>query len=217
MTTLKEENATKQAQAERGAARRLYLVSLWTPFLILGLPCLGPIFLILFLSSLTSSHPFTRWHTVQWTLLTVVAASFGMVGWGFDNSLILTAIGGWYLGNYVGLQQVNRGNCWLWRWWDNAAELPRPWALAPDAAPVAEAAMPSTASADKLPVPVPVAPTPTAPAEPHAAFAQGRSLILQGQQDKAVACFLAAFRDGPPNLRRRAVAELEKLGEVEVF
>ena len=77
--------------------------------------------------------------------------------------------------------------------------------------------MPSATPADKLPGPVPVAPTPTAPAEPHAAFAQGRSLILQGQQDKAVACFLAAFRDGPPNLRRRALAELEKLGEVEVF
>ncbi len=217
MTTLKEENATKQAQAERGAARRLYLVSLWTPLLILGLPCLGPIFLILFLSGLTSSHPFTRWHTVQWTLLTMVAASLGVFGWNFGGYLILTAIGGWYLGNFIGWRQVNRGDCWLWRWWDNAADLPRTWALASDAAPAAEAAMPSTASADKLPVPVPVAPMPTATAEPHAAFAQGRALVLQGQQDEAVAYFLAAFRDGPPNLRRRAVAELEKLSEVEVF
>ena len=217
MATLKEENATKQAKAERDTARRLYLVSLWTPFLILGLPCLGPIFLILFLSSLTSSHPFARWHTVQWTLLTVAAVSLGVVGWDSGGFLILTTISGWYLGNFIGWQQVNRGDCWLWKLWNDAAELPRPWALAPDAAPAAEAAMPSTASADKLPVPVPVAPTPTAPAEPHAAFAQGRALVLQGQQDEAVAYFLAAFRDGPPNLRRRAVAELEKLGEVEVF
>ncbi len=217
MTTLKEENATKQAQAERGAARRLYLVSLWTPFLILGSPCLGPIFLILFLSGLTSSHPFTRWHTVQWTLLTMVAASFGVFGWNFNGLLILTAIGGWYLGNFIGWQQVNRGDCWLWKLWNDAAELPRPWALAPDAASVAEAAMPSATPADKLPGPVPVAPMPTVPAEPHAAFAQGRSLVLQGQQGEAVASFLTAFRDGPPNLRRRALAELEKLGEVEVF
>jgi hypothetical protein len=32
-----------------------------------------------------------------------------------------------------------------------------------------------------------------------------------------VAYFLAAFRDGPPELRHSAVAELEELGEVETL
>jgi ligand-binding sensor domain-containing protein len=53
------------------------------------------------------------------------------------------------------------------------------------------------------------------PADPHAAFERGRALLNQGQREAAVAHFLAVFRDGPPDLRRRALAELEKLGEVE--
>jgi hypothetical protein len=54
-------------------------------------------------------------------------------------------------------------------------------------------------------------------AEPHLAFDWGRALLSQGQQATASACFLAAFRDGPPELRHRALNELEKLGEVETF
>ncbi len=214
MTTLKEENATKQAQAERGVARRLYLLSLWTPLLILGSPCLGPVFLILFLSGLTSSHPFARWHAKQWALLTFAACSLFIMGIVSSNSICMTllvSVGGWYLGNVIGLQQTYRGDCWLWRWRVPSAELPRPWAAAQDAPPAPTVSKPLTAPGET------VAPVSQVPADPHAAFAQGRSLVLKGQQTKAVTFFLTAFRHGPSHLRRRAINELEKLGEVEMF
>ncbi len=58
--------------------------------------------------------------------------------------------------------------------------------------------------------------TPTAiPADPNTAFEFGQSLLLSGQRAEAKACFMQVFRTGSPELRQRAVAELEKLGEVE--
>ena len=54
-------------------------------------------------------------------------------------------------------------------------------------------------------------------ADPNAAFEKGLHLLRTGEQTQAADCFLAAFRTGPPDLRRRALAELEKLGKVETF
>jgi hypothetical protein len=203
----------KEIQPERSDARRLYRLSLWSPVLLItGLVILAPLVLFYYLfTGRRSRYAFVRWHTAQWIMLTLVTALFGVISWDSGICWILIAIGGWYLGNYAGLRQVNRGNCWLWRWWDDAADLPRPWASAPDTAAV------TAAPTVTLPSPAPAVLTPTEPAEPHAAFARGQSFALQGQRDEAVTCFLAAFRGGPPDLRRRAVAELEKLGEVEVF
>jgi hypothetical protein len=48
-----------------------------------------------------------------------------------------------------------------------------------------------------------------------AAFEQGQSLLSEGKRAEAKACFMQASRTGSPDLRQRAVAELEKLGEVE--
>ena len=42
-------------------------------------------------------------------------------------------------------------------------------------------------------------------------------LLSADKQTKAIDCFMTAFRAGPPDLRSRALAELEKLGEVETF
>ena len=55
------------------------------------------------------------------------------------------------------------------------------------------------------------------PADPYDAFQRGQSLLNAKKHAEAVACFLVAFRSGPPYLRLRAVIELEKLGEAETF
>ena len=55
------------------------------------------------------------------------------------------------------------------------------------------------------------------PTDPQAAFEDGLRLLRTGQRAEASACFLVAFHAGPPDLRRRALAELEKLGEVETL
>ena len=54
-------------------------------------------------------------------------------------------------------------------------------------------------------------------ADPNAAFEEGSRLLGEGERAEATARFLVAFHNGPPALRRRAVVELEELGEVEVF
>jgi hypothetical protein len=58
---------------------------------------------------------------------------------------------------------------------------------------------------------------PETSADPNVAFEEGLRLLGTDKRTRAIDCFLAAFRAGPPNLRSRAVAELEKLGEVETF
>jgi hypothetical protein len=51
----------------------------------------------------------------------------------------------------------------------------------------------------------------------QAAFLQGIALAREGEQDQAVACLMMAYREGSPYLRRPAMQQLEKLGEVETF
>jgi hypothetical protein len=206
------------AKAERNGAYWLYLLSLCSPLLVVSALGLGPLafllplaILYLLFSGLFSRHAFVRWHAGQWTLLTLLAALVALISLTLYRSDYsagggcggLIAIGGWYIGNLMGLRQASRGECWLWKWIVPSAELPRPWPK------------PETSAAPTVGVPS------TAPnvssADPQAAIEQGRSLLDQGKRPEAVACFLSAFRDGPPDLRRRALAELDKLGEVETF
>ena len=63
--------------------------------------------------------------------------------------------------------------------------------------------------------PAPVGPPLEVPTDPQAAFDLGQSLLLEGKRAEAKACFMQAFRTGVPDLRQRAINELEKLGEVE--
>jgi hypothetical protein len=216
---LREKEIDEEAQAERRRARVLYRLSLWSPLLlVLGLVVLAPLVIpYLLFTGYRSRHAFVSWHTAQWTLLTLVALCVGVTGWRSDVWLIPIAFAGWWLGNFIALRQVNRGECWLWRWEDEAADLPRAWAVTLDAAPAPAASAPSTTPAETLPSPVPAAPASAVPGEAQAAFAQGMDWARQGQQDQAAACFLTAFREGSSYLRRRAVAELDKLGEVETF
>jgi hypothetical protein len=68
-----------------------------------------------------------------------------------------------------------------------------------------------------IPAAAPIETAPRPAADPNAALEGGLRLLSVGKQTEATACFLAAFRAGPADLRRRAVAELEKLGEVETL
>lgn len=199
------------AQAERNGARWLYLLSLCSPLLVVSVLWLGPLafllplaILYLLFSGLFSRHAFVRWHAGQWALLTLSAALVGASYWSdYGECAGLIAIGGWYIGNLIGLRQASRGECWLWKRIVPSAELPRPWPK------------PETSAAPTVSVPS-TAPN-VSPADSQAAIEQGRSLLGQDKRPEAVACFLCAFRDGPPDLRRRALTELEKLGEVETF
>jgi tetratricopeptide (TPR) repeat protein len=124
----------------------------------------------------------------------------------------------WLFTSLWGLTQVARGDCWLMRWKGEDGELPRPWAVSPDVPASSAASVPAT-----MPTGAPVSLIPAAsslfeaPAEPNTTFEDGLRQLRIGKQTDAIACFLAAFQDGPPHLRHRALAELEKLGEVETF
>jgi hypothetical protein len=201
----------EQAKAERAGARRLYLLSLWLPLLLPLSACLGPLALLwpliilgLVAVGFFSRHAFVRWHTGQWTLLTFPAALFAL--WSLSSifndyygntsgymCFALISIGGWYLGNIIGFRQARRGRCWLWGWLAPTTQLPRPWAATP-AVPAA------SMSADS-----------------YTALEQGRSLLKADRRAEAIASLMDAFRNGSPDLRQQAVAELEKLGEVEMF
>ena len=215
----------EQAKAERTEARRLYLLSLWSPVLIAVLACLGPlvlvvplIFLIIVVVGLRSRHTFVRWHTGQWTLFTGIAALIVLANMLFLTGaysrntsfldvifllVIVFVLGGWYVGNLIGFRQAKRGDCWLWKWYVPAAELPRP--------------RPTRGVAPTSPTP-PLPVRSTSPiTDPQIALLKGQTLISMGQRAEAVACFLTAFRRGSVDVRREAVMALEKLGEVETF
>jgi len=161
---------------------------------------------VVLLLGLNSPYLYVRRHTQQALLFVGLRAlsTFLFIGlmegsgacfWTITNGAL------WMLGSVWGRRQLRRGDCWLMRVRGEAGELPRPWAARP--APTQN--------------PPPVRSTFTVPVDPDLAFAQGRSRVGVGQRAEAVVCFLAAFHIGPPDLRRRAVAELEKLGEVETF
>jgi len=218
------ETTPEQVKAERDGARWLYLLSLCSPLLLLTSACIGlfGVLLVLLVLALVvagffSKHAFVRWHTGQWTLLTVptallafwrVNSIFGSYYDSFSENacFFLIVLGCWYVGNIVGLRQINQGRCWLWNWLAPTTQLPRPWAALPGA---------STASV--------AAPAPSAalsfitPSDPQMALLKGQSLVNTNQRPEAVECFLSVFHNGPPDLRQQAVVELEKLGEVETF
>lgn len=81
LTTATGRDAAPDDRRERAQARRLYWVSLLLPLAALSLICLGPmafvyplLLLVLVVMSLRSPAPFVFWHTCQWLLLTVACA-----------------------------------------------------------------------------------------------------------------------------------------------
>ena len=132
----------------------------------------------------------------------------------------------WFAGNRVGRNQVNRGDCWLWRmaepdvWQPESEPLPDD---GPDAVPAGTSTkpgQPSTVLQSRMQVAPGIAPTaPTAPtlADPREEFDRGVALFAQGRWDEAVVRFVEVFLRGPPDLRAIAAARLEEMGEVETF
>jgi hypothetical protein len=195
--------------AERNGARQLYLLTLLLPLIALPLVCLGPVafllpllYLYLLFSGLFSRRAFVQWHARQWLLWSLACGALGVCGFfmavissGRGEASLVASLsglvigGGWWLGNLVGMWQAYRGDCLLWSLWAPSAPLPRPWKEAQATGPDYE---------DIL--------------------SRGQKLsIYSHRHAEAVECFMQVFRAGPPTLRRRAIIELDKLGEVEVF
>lgn len=206
-----------EVQAERNAARQLYLWSMLLPLLAIPLACLGPalllvplVFLYFLISGFRSKHPFVRWHAGQWLLLSMGWGAFAACGalpivlgtmrgsvsaMVFLGSLVIG--GGWWFSNLFGSWQVSQGNCWIWSMWSASAPLPRSWKQLELNPPVAQA---------------------TSPIDWPGLLARGQTMSNYGhRRAEAVDCFMRVFQAGPPTLRRQAVIELERLGEVEVF
>lgn len=150
------------------------------------------VFLILLLG-LRSPYQFVRRHAQQALLLAALVT--GLV-WAFIGLELVSAdvatlviLFAWLGGSFWGWQQVGRGDCWLMRVRGEGDQLPRLWATPEEEHPV----------------------------EPvfeqnHIEHSPG-----QGGKDANVARLLTTFRNGSPEERQQAAAELEKLGEVEMF
>jgi hypothetical protein len=174
---------------------------------VVALPAIAHVVLF---PGLLSSTLYMRRHAQQAFLLVVLRTLNALLFLGLAPPSsewmclwFLAGTGLWLMGTIWGIQQTGSGDCWLMRVRGEAALLPRPWALAAPAGP----ATVSTVST--------VSTTSTVPTAPQAAFDRGLALLGQGKREEAVASFMIAFRQGDSDLRRRALAELEKLGEVE--
>jgi hypothetical protein len=219
----------REAIGERSAAGRPYLLSIWLPFapyaIVAGFAgsqysvCWGPAavllggLLLLLLPGITTRSAFVRWHTAQWALLTLPLFIYFGVAWVIGSQptceLAVASTLLWWLLMFVGRGQANGGECWLWKLIRPSAEPPRPWPQI------------STAAASR-PAPAPTPPRVSDPSFhvfelPNVAYRQGCGLRDLGRKKDAAQCYLQAFREGEPELRRQAVARLEELGEVEVF
>jgi hypothetical protein len=227
---------------ERKAARFLYSLSLWSfPFLLLSLlpdlvfglramPVIGLAILPLVLYGLVrgfrSPSRFVRWHTRQWLLMTApaMALAFGSGTGAVVGAVLALAV--WFAGNRAGRNQVDRGDCWLWRmaepdvWQPESEALPGDGPSALPSEPSTEPKRPSMAELPGVEVAPSSAPATAAVrplAAPQGSYDRGVALLAQGKRDEAVSRFLEAFRSGPPALREIAAARLEEMGEVEVF
>jgi hypothetical protein len=127
--------------------------------------------------------------------LLVLGAGFG--AWFAMNGSL------WLFGGIWGWRQVARGDCWLMRVRGEGSQLPRPWAIARP-----ESAQEVTPEASSV---VPAEP----PSDAQAALDQGLAYLARGRKDDAVASFTRAFQQGDADVRRRALAELDRLGEVD--
>ncbi|MCP4536757.1 MAG: hypothetical protein GY832_06390 [Chloroflexi bacterium] len=220
-----------------------YAATDWSYVLAVLLPALAHLVLLF---GFNSPSLYARRHTQQAFILAgmrVLSALF-FVGLSEGSATCLWIIVSgflWVWGTVWGLQQIKRGDCWLMRWKGEGAKLPRSWALPAGVAaipvtdaptPVAPtrveptvtkpevevATLPETVGAPAPATPLPAAHlSPKASADPNAAFKKGLSLLHTDKQTEAIDCFLAAFRTGPPDLRRQALVELEKLEQVETF
>jgi streptogramin lyase len=173
----------------------------------------------LFLLSFAHPRHFVKRHLQQAALLIGLRACMAAISLNLtrypEDGLWLFLLGNgalWWFGSRWGMRQVKRGDCWLMRKLGEEDRLPNLQALPAPAAPAPvtiAAAVRAGGSATYS--------SPEPSADPAASFERGMDLLRGGKQVEAGAMFLAAFRSGPPELRRRALLELERLGHVEEF
>jgi hypothetical protein len=193
-------NLTDPWRSVRMAAIVLTPALVWLPLLV----------------GLTASSLYSRRHTQQALMLAALRAlaalvllaglGTGLVPWFVVNGTL------WLFGSVWGLNQVARGDCWLMRLRGEGAQLPRPWAARQQIAVTVGA--PAEQLVEAMPVEAAPAVASVAP-EAQAAFDQGLAFLAANRRDDAVAALMMAFRQGDELLRQRALAELQKLGEVE--
>ena len=173
------------------------------------------------LFGLLSSSLYIRRHTQQAIVLIglriVSTVLFvGLIS-GTECAWILVNGSLWLFGSLLGVWQVRNGDCWLMHLRGEKDLLPR-FATVPVAP---QSAVPSVAPSAPQVAETYVAPIATAvpafsvPSDPSAALELGLALVAQSKREHAIECFMFVFRNGSPELRQRAVAEMEKLGEVE--
>lgn len=169
------------------------------------------------LFGLRSRYLYARRHAQQALLLVVLRAGstalfLGLSEGGEGGICLWVIVNGllWLWGSRWGQGQVKRGECWLIHWRLDDAELLRSWAAT-------GAHKAATRRRRFLEVEPPRPWAATGAVDARAAFSRAQGLAQSGRRVEAAADFLVAFRAGSPDLRRRAVEELEKLGEVETF
>lgn len=147
--------------------------------------------------------PFVKWHARQALLLagirTLIAFAFvstDTFGWLF----VLIAL--WFFGNIWAGSMAKRGDCWLWGMW-NAGEFQEF----------------EKATVKQIHAETPKKkPESTKIEDPNAKiFDQKTTTQVQYGRQKTVETLLAAFRGGKVEQRNQALAQLEAMGEIEVF
>lgn len=162
----------------------------------------------LVLLNLLSKNHFVRRHTQQ-------GLALGLIFWwavlfisGLSDQLCLGALVSffvvWIGGVIWGRRQVRRGDCWLMRQLGEGKRLPRPWASSLEQRPERAAPVTSAKTLGRY-------------ESPTTAISRGQMLLNQGRRDEAIEQFLFAFRSGQPEIRRRAIFRLKKIGEMEEF
>ena len=188
-----------------------------------------------------SPSSFVRWHTAQAIGLGLIPFAVG----GVYVGLILLAAGGvtldfvvtpvicnfffWPIISFVGAIQARRGECGLQRIVGGFQRIVGDIVTTIDVLrPASQVSAPETpvdlppeeAALETPPPPLesqPISAQTDIPTDPQTAFEQGLLHAQVGHRPQATACFMVAFRDGSPELRQRAIAELENLGEVGTF
>jgi hypothetical protein len=186
-----------------------------------AIPALAHIVLLL---GILSPSLYARRHTQQAMLLallrTLTAVMLvgatrqqGWCGWVIVNGAL------WLFGSRWGLRQVSAGDCWLMRVRGEGGQLPRPWAITrpqpEEEAPQEGRALDSPETTALAPPEIVAATLLRPPGSAQAAYDQGRTFLAFGRRAEAVVCLMRAVNLGDAAVRRLALAELDRMGEVE--
>ena len=211
---------------EEQRSRRFYWLLLLSPFVtvpwaalgLMSLPYYAPLhlrliaagvpglFFTLLLFGWLSPHLYVRRHMQQALLLAGLRLASGLLFLSLLEETFLWFLGSgslWLFGSIWGWNQVVLGDCWLMRQLGEGKQLPRPWTKS-------------------KPTPAKKSPPETrlnvvGALDGRKALSRAQFLLDRRQVAQAVVYLTAAFRAGPAEVRQQAVAQLEAIGEVELF